>query len=130
MIDGGLRPLFRKRLTGFHFTSVETPGTGSGVPDMEYCAEGVSGWIECKKATGYAVRLRPEQIGWLTTRARHGGRCWIAVRRMGAADELYIYPGSVARDLKEQGLRLTPAGCWPGGPARWNWQEVRALLLE
>lgn len=141
-VDGGLRPVFRKHLPMLFFQSVETGGTGQGVPDSHYIAQGgISGWIEYKQTTGHTVDLRPEQISWLLRYSRLGGRAWIAARRRSpggprspACDELHLLPGSLAVEARAGGLRC-PALSQPphwvasGGPSRWPWAEVLRLLL-
>lgn len=141
-IDGGLRPLFRRYLPQFHMQSVETGGTGLGVPDTNYCCNGAEGWIEYKATDGWEVSLRPEQIGWLTARARHGGRVWIAVRRRHdggprrgpPVDELWLFPGALAVAAKLNGLRgplVTRASYrWSGGPRAWRWDRVAGYLTS
>lgn len=148
-IDGGLRPIFRDKLrVGFDWTSVETGGTGRGVPDSNYCARiatdfvqgpgftGVEGWVEYKQTTGWACTLRPEQIGWILRRTMHGGRVFVATRRRhgghsrsGPVDELFIHQGEHVRELRDGGLLGTP---WlyrqDGGPSVWDWEAVRRIL--
>lgn len=139
--DGGLRKEFRKHLPAFHWQSVETGGTGQGVPDSNFCAPGgIEGWVEYKQTDGYAVTLLPEQVGWLSRRARMGGRVWIAVRRWHnggpkrgpAVDELYLFPGGLAVAAKLGGLRAPTvaqrASAWAGGPGGWDWLAVAARL--
>lgn len=140
--DGGLRGLFRTRLVRAHWTSVETGAVSRGVPDAEYCFEGaVQGWVEYKAVrTGWAVRMRPEQIAWLGRRARYGGRCYVAVRRVASVrsvgddathDELWLFPGGAAAELKALGLRGAVdyrVGWWEGGPARWNWTQIEEAM--
>lgn len=123
-----------------HWQSVESPLTGGGTPDANYCADGREGWVEFKKTTSWSVGLDPDQVGWLTRRSRAGGRVFVAVRRVAAegprrgdsADELWLLRGSFAREIKVSGLRGVPSrallGCWPGGPARWPWARIRDLL--
>jgi len=100
---------------------------------MEYCfAGGVQGWVENKRTLGWAVTIRPEQVGWLLRRARMGGRCFIAVRRMnGKSDELYMVHGRDAERLQDNGLKGANwiLGVWSGGPARWDWGQVERLLV-
>jgi Holliday junction resolvase len=124
--DGDLRAIFRRRLTSFDFQSIETGSTGRGIPDMNYCHDGREGWIEAKQTQGWAVGLRPEQIGWLMRRARHGGRVWIAVRRKG--DELWLIPGDRAAQLKSEGLKDIASEHWTNGPSRWDWDRIAYLL--
>lgn len=143
--DDGLRPIFKSNLERmrFHCQSVETGGTGSGVPDTNYCRDGVEGWIEYKATSGWTVDLRPEQIGWVERRVRCGGRVWIAVRRRHdggprrgpPCDELYMFPGALVRPARLEGLRSTRLaadlfGPLDGGPSRWDWDAVAALLTR
>ncbi len=141
-VDDGLRPIFRDHLPKFDWQSIETPITGSGVPDSNYCRNGREGWIEYKATKGYAVTLEPEQIGWICRRVRHGGRVWIAVRRRSSAgprkgtavDELWIIPGVLAKKAKIEGLRglrfWPTVEHWSGGPTKWDWDHVSDLLTD
>jgi hypothetical protein len=124
--DGGLRQLWRTHLKTAQWTPIETGGTAGGVPDSEYCfPTGRQGWIENKRTLGWAVKFRPMQVGWLLRRARMGGTCFVAVRRLnGAEDELYLVAGRYADALQDGGLRAVTHLRWGGGPARWNWEEV------
>lgn len=143
-IDGGLRRLFRKNLPEYFWTSIETGGTGLGIPDSHYLLEGASGWIEYKQTDGHAVTLTEFQAAWLCRCARCGGRAWVAVRRHHTGgsrrgppvDELYLFPGALAAAARAGGLREPRVAetCaregmpWPGGPAHWPWAAVGALL--
>ena len=154
-VDDGLRALLRRRLPPpGQFTTVETGGRGDdGVPDCYWIGCGIGVWIECKSARrGRAVSFRPGQLGWLLTYCRHGGRAVVAVRRRlirdPGVDELHLLAGADAEKLGSLGLplapwddpparqgvrRLAPAprplGQWRGGPARWDWDEIRTALL-
>lgn len=125
--DGGLRRELRARLPGWQFTHVESPTTAPGCPDTEFCAPGgAQGWVECKRTAAFTLTFRPLQVGWIERRTRLGGRVFVAVRRLTlkGADELWIYPGEKVRALVDRGLRVLPLGCWAGGPAAWDWEEV------
>jgi hypothetical protein len=124
--DGDLRAIFRRKLPHFDWTSVESGGTGRGIPDSEYCHEGATGWVEFKQTDGWAVKIRAEQVGWIMRRWRHGGRVWVAVRRR--SDELWVVPGDAAVQLKGHGLRAVPSEHWSGGPGSWDWERVAYLL--
>lgn len=137
-VDDGLRALFRKHLPTVDWQSVET-AVNRGVPDSNYCYQGYEGWIECKSTDHWSVDLRPEQIGWIARRVRHGGRVWIAVRRRHdggkrrgpAVDELYLIRGENVKTAKLDGLRGCPyEGKWRGGPSRWDWQGVLNVLCN
>jgi hypothetical protein len=135
MKDGGLRPIFRSRLTGWQITSIETAGSASGVPDSEYCSpEGVAGWIEFKQTKIFHVHIKPLQVAWLMRRCRYGGTAFIAVRRTPFArkfanvDELWIMKGDQAEALFNRGLQGVKALCWEGGPNQWNFDEIKTVL--
>lgn len=139
MIDGDLRPLFRANLRDFDWTSIESGTTGGGIPDSNYCCGGHEGWIEFKQTSGHAVTLRPEQIGWIARRVRHGGRVHIVVRRKApggprspSCDELWLIPGGLAVEAKVGGLRglaeHPKVHTWHHGPAAWHWRAVATLL--
>lgn len=144
VIDGGLRALFHDKLRqGAHFQAVETGGTGLGIPDSNVCfllpdGTGSECWIEFKQTSAWSVDLRPEQCSWHRTRTRRGGRTFVAVRRQhdggprkgGPCDELWLYNGKFAQELRDLGLRAAPGchGVWSGGPARWDWNSVRQIL--
>jgi hypothetical protein len=139
--DDGLRALFHKHLPyPRDLQDVEVGMRDCGVPDLNGCIDGMEFWIEMKATSGWTIDLKPAQIGWLVTRARHGGRVFVAVRRRtsagprrgSAADELWLLNGSYARELRTSGLRKAPRpavlGTWSGGPRAWDWGVVQCLL--
>lgn len=133
-IDGGLRPIFRNKLSKFHWQSIESPITGKGTPDLNYCYEGVEGWIELKKCTSNKVQsIKPEQVAWCERRLRAGGLTFFAVRHL-KTEELWLIRGRGGRSLYIGGLSgVAPqdlAGRWPGGPGKWPWTEISAILTS
>jgi Holliday junction resolvase len=135
--DGGLGQLFQKHLPGADWQRIETGGTGLGIPDLNGCHAGVEVWVENKWTNGWKVKVRPEQVGWLERRARHGGRVFVAVRQTGpmGRDDLWLLHSDAARLLID-GVRLDllPAdlllGRWSGGPAAWEWKPIHRILFE
>jgi len=135
-IDGGLRKMFREKMPEAQWTSIETGGTGLGVPDVEFCFPvNRQGWIEFKKTSAIAVKIAPEQVSWLERRVRVGGRCWLIVRKQADAglrrarvDALYLYPGAKARAVLLNGLLTPPTAIYEGGPGRWDWDLIREYL--
>lgn len=136
-IDGGLRPLFKKHLPDFHWTPVESPMTG-GIPDSNWCVDGVEGWIEYKRTGSRGVTFRSGQPAWIHRRYRAGGRVWIAIRftheggpRLGdAVDDLVLVYGGFVLDLARDGLTDNMvSGRWRGGPTRWDWRAIQGLLV-
>jgi hypothetical protein len=137
MSDGGLRGLFRKHLPEFHWQSIETGGTGRGIPDTNGCIRGTELWIEFKAAKGWRVDISPEQVAWAERRFRAGGRVFLAVRRdaLGgprrglAVDTLYIYSAHDFRTLLQAPLAAAkPLYQGENGPARWDWAQIRTVL--
>ena len=135
MKDGGLRTIFRIRFDKWQWTSVETAGTASGVPDSEFCTpEGIQGWIEFKQTRAFSVNIRPFQATWLDKRCRFGGNAWIAVRRIPTAkkwagrDELWLMRGDQALALEKGGLENIVGICWGGGVKNWNFAEIGNIL--
>lgn len=133
--DGGLRKIFRDNIPSWQWSSIETAGTTSGVPDSEFMStEGVQGWIEYKKTHIFYVQVKSFQVAWLMRRTRMGGNAWIAVRRMptarkyNGADELWLMSGNQAEALFYNGLNGVHALCWSGGPSGWDWEEISHTL--
>jgi hypothetical protein len=135
-VDGGLRPLFAKRLPEAHWQAVETWAIASGVPDANYCFPGgIEGWIEFKLTKGDRVGIRPQQVAWVERRCRVGGRTWLIVRkkhgagpRRIAVDTLFLYRGENMRAVLLNGLSERPAAKWDGGIAQWDWAEIKGFL--
>ena len=134
--DAGLRSLFRARIVGWQWSSVESGGTAAGIPDSEYCdPNGVQGWIEYKRTAAWAVTFRPLQVAWISRRARLGGRVSIAVRRLNLkahVDELWLTDGQWVQELSDNGLRVVSSvsHIHQGGPSEWNWAHITDWLLR
>jgi len=142
-IDGNLRALFHHHLRrGFHWQAVETPETGAGIPDSNFCSEGREGWIEFKKTSGWACPLREGQVAWIHRRVRSGGRVWIATRRSHTGgprkgppvDQLWLVPGRYVIQLRLEGLRSVEGQrdilITHGGPSMWYWGVVQQILQD
>jgi hypothetical protein len=128
MSDGELRTIFRRHLRGFDFVAVETGATAGGVPDLNFCKNGVEGWCEMKACMHWRATIRPAQVGWTERRMRCGGRVFVAVRR--AYEELWMFHGSQIRALKTERVDAVPnLGHWTGGTAKWDWPEIERILL-
>lgn len=139
--DGGLRTLYRTHLPEFHWQAIESATTGLGIPDSNYCYKGAEGWIENKLTSGYVIGMRPMQVAWIERRARAGGRVFIAVRRKcdwgprrgDKCDQLIILGPHMARGdklLKDHEPMFGAIAYWNGGPARWDWDQVREILTK
>ena len=81
----------------------------AGMPDVNFCVDGVEGWVELKHCNAIPKRagtplfgdegLRDSQIVWIYKRVKRGGRVWIVAQ---ADDILFIVHGKHARIFNEQ----------------------------
>lgn len=62
----------RLKSISIHLTRVESHSTAVGVPDVNYCIEGIEGWIELKAETTKGMVLRQSQKVWMRDRLRAG----------------------------------------------------------
>ena len=110
-----------------------------GVPDVLLCDEsGKFHFVELKATGSNAVELRPHQVAWLT-RHRHAST-WVLVLRTATRDprtmdqrleELYLYRGKQAMDLKFDGLGVEPV--YKSEKTRGNdhnWERVLELIVN
>jgi hypothetical protein len=130
-MDGRLRQLFKQHLPEIDWQAIDVTG-GRGVPDSNGCYDGKEFWIEHKLTHGRKAGMRSEQVAWIERRLRHGGKVFIAVRRVNTTvDDLHLLFGSVARALAAgEWPYPAPLGHWGGGPARWDWQKIKQILLQ
>ncbi len=131
--------MFRANLPEFDWCSIESGSTGAGIPDSNFCCNGVEGFVEFKQTTGHTCPLRPEQVGWIARRVRAGGRVFIACRARAAAgkrrparDDLWLIPGLYAKEAKAQGLGFGygDVRVWYGGPQAWDWRAIAGVLVS
>ena len=75
-----------------------------GIPDLLICDDkNLFHFVELKVTRGNVVKLSANQISWLT---RHeNASTWVLVR---TKDEIYLYNGKQAVDLRIRGLQLEP----------------------
>jgi hypothetical protein len=109
---------------------VETHSSGRGVPDSNFCYNGVEGWIEYKEARRWRVDIAPEQVAWAERRMRKGGRVFLAVRM---ERRLWLFSGSAMRVIRAERGMISAApilGEWDGGPARWDWVRILEILAD
>ena len=57
-----------------HWSKVESHDTSAGIPDLNYCMDGMEGWLELKFGNRVkAPKLRPTQCAWFRRRIKMGG---------------------------------------------------------
>lgn len=107
MKESAFWQLIKKNLKNVHLQRIETGGTGRGIPDVNGCSDSIEFWAELKVVnSGKKIRLRPEQIGWLIQRSKHGGKTFIIVRAPNS--HIYLYKGEDAKEVLDEGLRKHP----------------------
>jgi hypothetical protein len=116
-----------------HVQRIETGSTGRGIPDVNFCWQGVEVWIELKIVKGRRVELSPEQVAWMFRRARAGGLCWVMARdvadgpRKGKYDRIYLWPGDCAAKVLEEGLAAEGATVFE---RPYDWPSIMETLLD
>lgn len=98
-----------------------------GVPDVVMADEfGRFHFIELKATAGRAVDLRPHQVAWLSN---HGhASVWVLVKKHKTKNEpeqMYLYHGRDAVDLKMEGLKRDPYHHVTG---QVDWNEIFELI--
>jgi hypothetical protein len=130
-MDGDLRQLFRSHLPKVFHTSVESGGTGRGIPDSHCAYNDAAWWVEFKAAKHHKLShpLSPAQIGWHLRYARTGNTSYIAIRRhnLKKYDELWLVPGKYADHVNDE-YRSYHCGFFIGGPAKWDWNEILHIM--
>ena len=75
-----------------------------GIPDLLICDDkNLFHFVELKVTRGNVVKLSANQISWLTR--YENASTWVLVR---TKDEIYLYSGKQAVDLRIRGLQLEP----------------------
>ena len=119
---------FRKKLPSAHDVRVEN-SVGPGTPDLNYCINGVEGWIEFKQVPSLPKRedtpvftgcLKPEQVLWHIKRTFHGGRSYIVAAVVEEGLQ-FVVPGALAKEFNSMTLKrlqevnLPPEAIWRKG---------------
>jgi hypothetical protein len=84
-----------------HWERVEN-AAGSGMPDVNYCVNGVEGWVELKIAERVGSKppkLTLGQVMWAEERARNRGRAFLLVRYERPQTSWCLYDAVGARCL-------------------------------
>jgi len=95
-----------------HWTRVES-FSSPGVPDLHGVFTDDKGrshsfWVELKCTKLKKIHLTPKQISWNYSYNKAGGNNFIMAEAL-LNRSLYIYSGSVVRELSVQGLNLSPS---------------------
>lgn len=78
-----------------HLSWIESHATSVGAPDIQYCCDGVEGWIELK--AGDDLEVRASQVSWMREHVRAGGNPLILIQ---ISDMFLVVHGSRAKSLR------------------------------
>lgn len=110
---------------GIHWQRIESATTGRGIPDVNGCWNGAEAWIELKIIRGHRVKFQTEQPVWLYKRSMAGGKCWVLARRTTKdGDELWLWPGIRAMELKKKKIQEVPPTLIYKQRNQWSWSEL------
>lgn len=85
--------------------SIET-GTGSGIPDLFYCNNGYSAWLELKVTQGRQNYMRVSQWSWFRALHKAHGVALLLIRRQNQAKEIDICDVFSIKELGYEGRLL------------------------
>ena len=116
----------RQNLYDIFWTRHENWAT-PGVPDVYGIKDGISFWVELKVIKSNKINLRPHQMMWNYKHSLCGGRSFI-MAKAPSQSLLYIFSGSLAPSIAEQGTRTEPK--WTFNLAESPWMQVQKVLLH
>ena len=119
----------RNKLNNFFIQRIETQ-IERGIPDVHYCVNGVSGWIEGKYLktpkrdnTKVKLKISVEQLAWHRAYSIYGGRIFILVKK---DREVYLFAGKDGNDLA---LGLSKEEFEKRALAK-DWNTIRIILSQ
>ena len=110
----------RTKLNDFFIQRIETQ-IERGIPDVHYCSNGQTGWLEGKylqspkrETTKLKLKLSIEQIAWHKAYKHYKGRIYILVKKNR---EIYLFDGLDGEELakgvtRERFQELSLANKW------------------
>lgn len=114
-----------------HVCFVESRNSCAGIPDIDFCINGVEGKLELKYGTDKKPpALRPTQCAWFRRRAGVGGNCWVLLAwNKDSQMQFFLLHGSVvspkihASNYASWTKEYTE--CWYG---KINWEELISII--
>ena len=117
----------RSKLNDFFIQRIET-SIERGIPDVHYCVQGVSGWLEGKylkspkrENTKLKLKLSIEQIAWHKSYSYLGGSVYLIVKK---DKKIYLFDSDDGEALAKGVTRED----WEKKALAKDWDKIRIIL--
>ena len=117
----------RSKLNDFFIQRIET-SIERGIPDVHYCVQGVSGWLEGKylkspkrENTKLKLKLSIEQIAWHKSYSYNGGLVYLIVKK---DKQIYLFDSDDGEALAKGVTRED----WEKKALAKDWDKIRIIL--
>ena len=117
----------RSKLNDFFIQRIET-SIERGIPDVHYCVQGVSGWLEGKylkspkrENTKLKLKLSIEQIAWHKSYSYLGGLVYLIVKK---DKQIYLFDSDDGEALAKGVTRED----WEKKALAKDWDKIRIIL--
>ncbi len=117
----------RSKLNDFFIQRIET-SIERGIPDVHYCVQGVSGWLEGKylkspkrENTKLKLKLSIEQIAWHKSYSYNGGLVYLIVKK---DKQIYLFDSDDGEALAK-GVTQED---WEKKALAKDWDKIRIIL--
>ena len=103
--ENALRKIVKGLIASSRYTQlavswVESHYTSPGIPDLNYCCNGIEGWLELK--AGPDLEVRASQVIWMEDRVSAGGFPLFLIKW---GDVFMVVPGSEAQSIRSNPSR-------------------------
>ena len=119
----------RSKLNDFFIQRIET-SIERGIPDVHYCVQGVSGWLEGKylkspkrENTKLKLKLSIEQIAWHKSYSYNGGLVYLIVKK---DKQIYLFDSNDGEALAKGVSRDD----WEKMALAKDWNTIRIFLSK
>ena len=119
----------RSKLNDFFIQRIET-SIERGIPDVHYCVQGVSGWLEGKylkspkrENTKLKLKLSIEQIAWHKSYSYNGGLVYLIVKK---DKQIYLFDSNDGEALAKGVTREE----WEKIALAKDWNTIRIFLSK
>ncbi len=119
----------RSKLNDFFIQRIET-SIERGIPDVHYCVDGVSGWLEGKylrspkrEKTKLKLKLSIEQIAWHKSYSYNGGLVYLIVKK---DKQIYLFDSDDGEALAKGVSRDD----WEKMALAKDWNTIRIFLSK